>query len=153
MTGSRARHSLVVAAVYDLIRDTTRGTGPGFVLGDGASFILSHDPPTVRVLDVAYLSRERVPDTGIPDGFWPIAPDLAVEIISPIDWGRAGKGRPVPGSRNASGLGAAVTGAHGDRLSARCAPPIERGATDTLDGGDILPGFSVQVSALFEIQS
>ncbi|MBA2753968.1 MAG: hypothetical protein H0U40_05820 [Chloroflexia bacterium] len=53
MTGSRARHSLVVAAVYDLIRDATRGTGPGFVFGDGASFIFSHDPPTVRVLDVA----------------------------------------------------------------------------------------------------
>ena len=33
------------------------------------------------------------------------------------------------------------------------APPIERGVTDTLDDGDVLPGFSVQVSALFDIQS
>jgi Uma2 family endonuclease len=39
----------------------------------------------VRAPDVAFVARARVDVTGIPRGFWPGAPDLAVEVVSPSD--------------------------------------------------------------------
>jgi Uma2 family endonuclease len=38
-----------------------------------------------RIPDVAFVAAERVPAEGAPETAWPIAPDLAVEIISPSD--------------------------------------------------------------------
>ena len=38
-----------------------------------------------RLPDLAFLSRERIPADGVPYGKWNIAPDLAIEVISPND--------------------------------------------------------------------
>lgn len=48
-------------------------------------FTIAHDPDTVRAPDLAFVSKERIPVSGIPKGYWPFAPDLAVEVISPSD--------------------------------------------------------------------
>ena len=45
-------------------------------------FRLSEDEPTVRGPDVAFIARDRLP-AQIPGGFWPFAPDLAIEVASP----------------------------------------------------------------------
>ncbi len=42
-------------------------------------------PNLVRKPDVSMVARERIPTTGTPDGFFALAPDLAVEVISPND--------------------------------------------------------------------
>ncbi|HKX33163.1 MAG TPA: Uma2 family endonuclease [Blastocatellia bacterium] len=38
-----------------------------------------------RIPDIAFVSAERIPPEGEPEGKWRIPPDLAVEIISPTD--------------------------------------------------------------------
>ena len=38
-----------------------------------------------RVPDAAFVSAARIPPEGEPETAWPIAPDLAVEVISPND--------------------------------------------------------------------
>ncbi|MFL6277352.1 MAG: Uma2 family endonuclease [Blastocatellia bacterium] len=38
-----------------------------------------------RLPDVAFVSAAHIPETGEPEGTWELAPDLAVEIISPSD--------------------------------------------------------------------
>lgn len=38
-----------------------------------------------RMPDVAFVSAERIPPEGAPSSKWEIAPDLAVEVISPND--------------------------------------------------------------------
>ena len=48
-------------------------------------FRLSSDPDTVRAPDVAFVSRANVEAVGEVEGFWPGAPDLAVEVVSPTD--------------------------------------------------------------------
>jgi Uma2 family endonuclease len=45
-------------------------------------FTLATDPDTVRAPDVAFVSRERIEAVGEVEGYWPGAPDLAVEVIS-----------------------------------------------------------------------
>jgi Uma2 family endonuclease len=37
----------------------------------------------VRAADVGYVAKERIPQSGIPETFWNLAPDLAVEVVSP----------------------------------------------------------------------
>jgi len=42
-----------------------------------------------RLPDLAFVSAARMPEGGEPEGIWPIAPDLAIEVISPNDlWER-----------------------------------------------------------------
>ena len=38
-----------------------------------------------RLPDLAFVSAARMPEGGEPEGFWPIEPDLAIEVISPND--------------------------------------------------------------------
>lgn len=38
-----------------------------------------------RLPDLAFVSAARMPEGGEPEGIWPVAPDLAVEVISPND--------------------------------------------------------------------
>jgi Uma2 family endonuclease len=46
-------------------------------------YVLRRDPDTLRIPDASFVSWDRVPEGGVPDGYWPGAPDLAVEIVSP----------------------------------------------------------------------
>ena len=48
-------------------------------------FILRRDPDTVRAPDFAFVSIDRLPPEGPPVGFVEMAPDLAVEVVSPGD--------------------------------------------------------------------
>ena len=61
------------------------GNRLGTVYAAETGFRLSSDPDTVRAPDVAFVSRARVEAVGEVEGFWPEAPDLAVEVISPDD--------------------------------------------------------------------
>lgn len=47
-------------------------------------FQLQAEPLTIRAPDVAFVQRSRIP-AGEPAGFWSLAPDLVVEIISPSE--------------------------------------------------------------------
>lgn len=38
-----------------------------------------------RLPDLAFVSNERMPEDGEPEGIGPMAPDLAIEVISPND--------------------------------------------------------------------
>lgn len=57
--------------------------GRAYAVGTG--FKIASDPDTVRAPDVAFVGRKRVEKVGRVAGFWPGAPDLAVEVVSPGD--------------------------------------------------------------------
>jgi Uma2 family endonuclease len=49
-----------------------------------AGFLIEKNPDTVRSPDVAFIRAERMPQEGVAK-YFPGAPDLAVEVISPSD--------------------------------------------------------------------
>ena len=57
----------------------------GAVYAAETGFKLAEDPDVVRAPDAAFIRRERVETVGQTEGFWPGAPDLAAEVISPGD--------------------------------------------------------------------
>ena len=118
---------------------------------DNAGFRLEADPDTVRAPDVAWIAPGR---SGEPiPGYPQLTPDLAVEIKSPTDTPRMVAERAQMwldfGSREVW---------YGDPETTTVTryrpgqPPEILGADDTLDGGDLLPGFSVPVWQLFRDQ-
>ena len=54
----------------------------GELYGPDTSFRVGENE---RIPDVAFVAAGRIPETGEPDGIWPFAPDLAVEVVSPND--------------------------------------------------------------------
>jgi Uma2 family endonuclease len=48
-------------------------------------FLLARDPDTVRAPDVAFIHKDHLPEKEPEEAFWPGAPDLAVEVLSPSD--------------------------------------------------------------------
>ncbi len=57
----------------------------GVVFAAETGFLLQTDPDTVRAPDLAFVTKARQEQTGKVEGYWPGAPDLAVEVVSPND--------------------------------------------------------------------
>ena len=122
----------------------------GTVYAAETGFRLATDPDTVRAPDVAFVRRERIEAVGEVEGYWPGAPDLAVEVLSPndshveveeevFDWLKGGtemvlavnpRRRSVTLYRSQSDI-TILTG------------------TDVLDGGDVVPGFQLTLREIF----
>ncbi len=122
----------------------------GAVYAAETGFKLATDPDTVRAPDVAFVSRARVDAIGEVEGFWPEAPDLAVEVISPgdsyadveekvFDWLDAGTKMVVvvnPRQRSAT-------------VYKSPADIVVLAETDVLDGADVVPGFELALREIF----
>jgi Uma2 family endonuclease len=76
------QHGAIAVILAMLLRLWTKRTTGGYV-GVEAGYILAHDPDTVRGPDVSFVRPERIPTDGVPESYWDLAPDLAVEVISP----------------------------------------------------------------------
>jgi Uma2 family endonuclease len=123
----------------------------GVVVSAEAGFVISRDPDTVRVPDIGFVRKERIPKTGRPQKFWIGAPDLLVETMSPSDtvfevdekvheWLKAGA--YVVWMLNPRQK--TVTSYRPDR-TARIL-----GIGETLDGEDVVPGFQIPVAEIFD---
>ncbi len=142
------RHGDVTTKLTVVIGGFVQARNLGTVLAAETGFKLFTNPDTVRAPDVAFVHRDRLPDPP-PAGYAPFAPDLVIEVLSPDD---------RPGE---------VLAKVADWLSAGCrlawvVDPVRRLARvyradgteslvtdrDTLDGEDVLPGFSRQLGAV-----
>jgi len=151
MTPAGFEHGRIVGRISGRLAAFVERHNLGAVTGAETGFQIEHDPDTVRAPDVGFVRAERVPAAPLP-GFFQGAPDLAVEVLSPgdrasellakvEDWLRAGCQAVwvVDPSRQTVSVYRA-----GESMM------VYR-ASDTMRGGDLLPGFSVRVSGLFAI--
>lgn len=134
----------ISAALVNFVGDS------GYVTGADSGYDIS--PDDTFAPEVAYISKARQPR--LPEtSFNPLPPDLAVEVKSPAD------------SKRELRRKAEIYLAHGTRMVWLVFPQerrvevyvpdadvIELGPDDTLDGGAVLPGFALAVSAIFPAQ-
>ena len=113
-------------------------------------FVLASNPDTVRAPDVCFIRRERIPEAGEPTGYWSIPPDLAIEVLSPNDRYTEVDKKVAEWLEFGVQL---VLVIHPRRRTVAVHRPNRptRILTedDTLDGEDVVPGWSLPVRDLF----
>jgi Uma2 family endonuclease len=143
-------HGKIIIRLTLPLAQHVKQNGLGEVYAAETGFKLRSNPDTVRAPDIAFITRQRVKDVGETTGYWPGAPDLAVEVLSPDDsvseveqkvseWLEAGSKQVWVVSPKMQ----TVT--------------IYRSPTDikvlvgaeTLDGEDVIPGFQFKVAEIF----
>ena len=144
------QHGKIVVNLTTPLDQYVRANDLGVVCGAETGFVLASDPDVVRAPDVGFVSRERAEAAGEVLGYWPGAPDLAVEVVSPgdpyaeveekvLDWLEAGTRMVIVANPR------------------RRVVTVYRSLTemamlteaDTLDGGDVVPGWTMPVREVF----
>jgi Uma2 family endonuclease len=150
MSPSFALPGVVAAMALTLLGHHVRERKLGICGTADSGLKLASNPDTVRAPDVWFVRTEHIPPGGIPDdSFWPGVPDLAIEVLSPSD--RFSKvmekmrdyldaGTPLVWVFDPVGRTSAIF-----RPDAR---PILLDEDGVLDGGDVVPGFSVRLRDL-----
>jgi Uma2 family endonuclease len=122
----------------------------GVVCGAETGFILTRDPDTVRAADVAFVRRERVLAAGDVKSYWPGAPDLAVEVVSPHDRYTEVDAKVVEWLTHGTRMVLVVNprrrvvAVHRPHRAVR-----ELTESDVLDGEDVVPGWTLAVREIF----
>lgn len=149
MSPPGSRHGGLATRIAILLDQHTREHGLGAVMTP-AGFKLAANPDTVREPDVAFVRQSRIPHTGLPDGFWPGPPDLAVEITSP------GDRRPEIQAKVDDYLALGVrmvwvvdpkretVTVHGPDT-----PTVTLSGEDAIEGGAVIPGFRCAAAQIF----
>lgn len=134
----------VFAALHSFVTANNLGV---VTMADGGFQLTPHD---VRAPDAAFVSHARLQNRPVPEKFAPFAPDLAVEVVSP--------GNTAHEIREKIDLYFKA----GTRLVWIVYPELGKvdvhypdgtarsiDTSGTLDGGDVLPGFQIEIASLF----
>jgi Uma2 family endonuclease len=78
-----ARHGLVIVELTGRLGAFVKRARSGYVFDSSTGIRLPKE--NVRSPDVSFVARRRFKKTGVPKGFIPFAPDLAVEVLLPAD--------------------------------------------------------------------
>jgi len=151
MSPASPKHGRIANVIAFLLTQHAKQHNLGVVYAAETGFKLQENPDTVRAADAAFVAQNRIPPEGEPEGYWAIAPDLVVEVVSPSD--------------SAADVQSKVT----DWLNAGCqlvwvVYPDTQSVTEyrslseikvltaeeSLAGGDTLPGFNCPIGQLFE---
>ena len=150
MPPAGGRHGSVAMRIGILLGAHVMENQLGETFAAETGYILRRDPDTVRAPDASFIARDRLPPEELPAGYFDIMPDLAVEVLSPndrldevrakvADWLQAGV-RLVwvidPATRSAVVYRSASDGQ-------------ELTEGESLDGADVIPGFTCQIRELF----
>jgi Uma2 family endonuclease len=83
MSPAGLRHEEIVVRLIARLLETVRPRQLGKVFGSSAGYRLPGG--NVRSPDVSFVAEGRLPGGTAPEGFGELAPDLAVEVLSPED--------------------------------------------------------------------
>ncbi len=143
------QESSLAALILRMIGNFIEASGLGIVLGaDGMAKLA---PGLIRIPDVSFVRWERFPGRIVPSAaFLEGGPDLAVEVLSPSNTARE-MDRKIK-DYFASGVRLVW---YVDPISQTAevftavGQSIHLGLADTLDGGDVLPGFTLPLARVF----
>ena len=145
-----AKTSLLTGSLLVLIHQHVKDRGLGKTLDPGCGFRLWPGHETVRVTDISVTHHDRIPDERAWNDYPRIAPNLTVEVFSPFERPATAIGRIAMFLQAGTRLtwfidpkSKTVMLFHADIA------PIVLKEGDTLDGEDVLPGFSIPVAEIF----
>lgn len=78
-------HGIVATQIGQALSNFVRANNLGIVLAAETGFYIFQTPDTVRAPDSAFVGSDKLAKHGITEKFFPDAPDLTVEVVSPSD--------------------------------------------------------------------
>ena len=151
MSPASAAHGLVSGTVFHLLATHVRQNRLGACFADSTGYTLPNLLNTVRAPDASFVRRDRLPANGVGAGYLEMAPDLAVEVLSPSE------SRAEISAKLADYRVAVTPLVWLVDPATRTVTVICTGETDVildagqvLTGGIVVPGFHCKVRDLFE---
>jgi Uma2 family endonuclease len=143
------KHGTVINEIAFLLNVYVRKLKLGRVLGAETGFRLCRDPDTVRGIDIAFVRANRIPEQ---ENFrhFEGAPDLAVEVLSPSDTVTALEDK-IADLLSAGAIMVWVVNPMRKTvvIHRQGQQPRVLESTDSIDGGEVLPGFTESVESFF----
>ena len=144
-------HARIAARIITAFNVYVLPRSLGEVGGTDGGVLIQRNPDTVREPDIYFVAEERLPPEEQSDGYLEVIPDLIVEIVSPND---------SPGEVNRKtqmwlnhGVLVVVEVYPRTRTIAvhrPGVPAVTLTGDDVLDGGEVLPGFTLPLSEIFD---
>ena len=150
MSPAGTEHGDISLTLGGLLWQHVRANKLGKVLAAETGFKVASNPDTVLAPDAAFIRREEFERIGMTKKFWPGAPDLAAEVMSPDDTVRQtdekAKAWLAYGARMVWVVNPKQRTVSVYRPDADVVVLTEG---DALDGEDVVPGFRCHVSEIF----
>ena len=144
-------HGAVVSRLIGFLGQHVRSLDQGGECFAAVGFQLAWNPDTVLAPDISYVTQERDDAAGAGDGYFPGPPDLAVEVRNFTESAHEVLARGRMWIEEGARTVLVVDPDERTVTVVRPASPnlLLTGA-DTLDGGEVLPGWKVPVRDLFD---
>ena len=145
-------HGYIAGILITFLNIHIRPRKLGRTGGTDVGFLIQQDPDTVREPDVYFVSAERLPLDVRVRGYLEVVPEVVVEIVSPSDSERYVEEKIRMWLDH--GVSIALEVRPIDRTIAVHRPGVPTETLtgdDVLDGGDVLPGFSLPLSEIFDL--
>jgi len=150
MTPAGSEHGAIAQSLGWRLGKFVEDHGLGQVFAAETGFLIGRDPDTVRAPDVAFARKEQVERCGLPSTFFPEAPALVVEVVSPDDTAEKVDAK-IRNWLSAGSELAWVVYPGGRTVTVYRSLDEIRVLTeqDQLDGENVVPGFQRRVADIF----
>lgn len=150
MSPAGQKHGRITVRLTEPLAKYVREHLLGQVYAAETGFKLKSNPDTVLAPDIAFVQKQRLEVLGETESFWPGAPDLVVEVNSPSDTVREVEKKVTEwlefGARMVWVVSSKLRTVTVYRSLIEIVVLTEK---DTLDGGDVVPGFKIPVAEIF----
>lgn len=151
MTPAGFQHGDITAELGSRLRTYVRAKRLGTVPAAETGYRLTSNPDTVRAPDVSFVSKARVDQVGKVKGYFPGAPDLAVEVVSPDDAAADIQAKVSEYFQAGTSLVWIIYPNTREVVVFKTTrESLVLSHQDKLEGGAIIPGFTCSVAELFE---
>jgi Uma2 family endonuclease len=150
MSPAGRKHGRLIMNLSTPLDQFVREQQLGVVYAAETGFILDTNPDMLRAPDIAFVRLERVDATSDDEGFFPGPPDLAIEFISPSDLYTDVDEKVLDYLSSGTRMVVIVNPRKKTVTVYRSRTDISILTNDDiLDVGDLLPGWSLPVGAIF----
>ena len=144
-------HGEIVINLGTELRNFVRPRRLGRLAGSDSGVLLERGPDTVREPDIVFYSAEKIPPSVRVTRYYEEVPDLVVEVASPSDSLREVNDK----ARMWISYGTRLVWVLHPNTRSVDVHPLDGDVTtvsgaDTLNGGEVLPGFECSLSDIFD---
>ena len=145
------RHSFIAGNIMSPMHAYVRRNRMGRVGGTDGGVLIQRNPDTVREPDIFFVSASRLPLEDHSEGYLEVAPELVIEIVSPNDTRQSVNDKTTMWLSHGVLMVMEVYPAERAVMVHRPGvPAVTLTGDDELEGGDVLPGFTLPLSEIFD---